>query len=157
MSLLVVAGQALVIYLFLAVILARAGRSLMAGLTRSNYLIVLLLGSAVETGLYHGSSRLSAGLVSAATLIAADRAASALMCRFPRLRRLLTGAPVVLVHDGRIIPEHLRMVRLSEQDVRAAIRKRGYDDLGAVRLAVLELNGEIGVVPRRGADTGGAQ
>jgi uncharacterized membrane protein YcaP (DUF421 family) len=157
MFLLVVVGQSLAIYVFLAVILSRVGRSLMAGLTRFNYLIVLLLGSAVETGLYHGSSRLSAGLVSAATLIAADRAASFLMCRFPRLRRLLTGTPVVLVHNGQFISAHLRQVRLSEQDVRAAIRKRGYEDIDAVRFAIMELNGEIGVVPKRGADSEGSQ
>lgn len=142
MSLLLVAGQSLVIYVFLVVILARVGRSLMAGLTHANYLTIALLGSAVETGLYRGSDSVWAGIVSASTLIAADRAMCWLMNRIPRLRRLLAGGPVILVHDGQFIGNHLRQVRLTEQDVRAAIRKRGYEDLRHVRLAVMELNGQ---------------
>ena len=92
MSLLLVAGQTLAIYVFLVVILSRIGRALMAGLTHFDYLIVALLGSAVETGMYRGSGKLSAGLVSATTLILADHLTSFLMNRWPRLRRLLAGS-----------------------------------------------------------------
>ncbi len=154
MSLLLVVGQTLAIYAFLVIILMRVGRSLMAGLTHVDYLVVALLGSAVETGLYRGSDSLGAGIVSAATLILADRGMSWLMNRWPRLRRLLAGAPVVLVHDGQFVTAHLRQVRLTEQDVRSAIRKRGYENLESVHLAVMEQNGEIGVVPNRRAHRG---
>ncbi len=149
MELLIVVGQTLVIYVFLVVILGRVGHALMAGLTYFNYLVVALLGSAVETGLYHGSDALLPGLTSAATLIAANRATCFLMNRWPRLRRLLVGAPVVLVHDGQFLLANLRRVWLTEQDVETAIRKRGYDSLAVVHLAVMEPNGEIGVVARQ--------
>jgi uncharacterized membrane protein YcaP (DUF421 family) len=76
------------------------------------------------------------------------------MNRWPRLRRLLAGTAVVLVHDGQFVPAHLRQVRLTEDDVRAAIRRRGFDSLNAVRLAIIEPNGEIGVVPVRGVERG---
>jgi uncharacterized membrane protein YcaP (DUF421 family) len=148
MSLLIVVGQSIAIYVFLVVLLARVGRSLMSGLTHANYLVVALLGSAVETGLYHGSDALSAGVVSATTLIAADRVTCWMMNRWPRLRRLLAGGPVVLVHDGRFLHAHLRALRLSEADVRTGMRKRGYDDPQQIHLAVMEPNGEIGVVPK---------
>jgi uncharacterized membrane protein YcaP (DUF421 family) len=147
MSLLPVVGHTLAIYVFVVVILSRVGRSLLAGLTHGDYLVIALLGSAVETGLYHGSDSLSAGIASAATLMVADRFTSSLMNRWPRLRRLLAGAPVVLVHDGQLIPGHLRQVRLSEQAVRAALRKRGYGNLDNVHLAIQERSGRVGVVP----------
>jgi uncharacterized membrane protein YcaP (DUF421 family) len=147
-DLLVVVGQSLAIYVFLVVALGRLGRDQMAGLTPFGYLVIALLGSAVETGLYHGSSSLAAGLVAAATLLLADHATTFLVNRWPRLRRWLCGAPVVLAHDGRVIPEHLRRVRLTEEDLRAAIRERGYEDLADVRLAVLEVDGSVGVVPK---------
>jgi uncharacterized membrane protein YcaP (DUF421 family) len=145
---LIVVGQSLAIYVFLVVTLSRIGPVLMAGLTPFTYLVVALLGSAVETGLYHGSGTLTAGLTSAATVILADRATSAAVCRWPRLRRLLIVEPVVLVQDGRLIAAHLRRARMTEADVRAAVRQRGYDDLAAVRLAVLESNGRVAVVPK---------
>jgi uncharacterized membrane protein YcaP (DUF421 family) len=147
-EILVVIGQSLAIYVFLVVTLSRVGPVIMAGLTPSDYLVVALLGSAVETGLYHGSGALSAGLASAATVILADLGTSALLCRCPRLRRLLVGGPVVLVHDGQLIPAHLRRARMTEEDVRAAVRRHGYDDLAGIRLAVLEPSGRVGVVPK---------
>lgn len=144
--LLTVAGQALAIYVFLVVALARVGRWLLAGLTPFNYLIVALLGSAVESGLYRGSSSLWAGLVSAVTIILADQAMASAVNRWPRLRRWLVGGPVVLVHNGQLIPAHLQHVRLTEDDLAAAIRRRGFE-MHDVRLAVMECNGEVGIVP----------
>ncbi len=148
MEFFIVVGQTLAIYLFLVITLSRVGRGLMAGLTPYHYLVAALLGSAVETGLYHGSDSLWAGLASAATLVLADHTTSALMDRWPRLRRWLAGGPVVLVSNGEVLADHLRQVRLTEADLRAAIRRRGYDDLDDIRLAVMEMSGEVGVVPK---------
>src|SRR5690349_1523957 len=117
MSLLVVVGQTVVIYLFLIVTLSRIGRSLRSELTSIGYVVIALVGSAVETALYQGSGSLAAGLASAATLVAADRATTALMNRWPRLRRWLVGSPVVLVHNGQILLSHLREVRLTPDDL----------------------------------------
>jgi len=148
MLLLLVVAQSLAIYVFLVVVVSRVGRSLMSGLTHANYVVVALLGSAVETGLYCGSNSLRAGVVSALTLIVADRVTCLAMYRWPRLRRMLVGRPVILVHNGEFLHDHLRSVRLSEEDARAAIRKRGYGDVEEIHLAVMEQNGEIGVVPK---------
>jgi uncharacterized membrane protein YcaP (DUF421 family) len=149
MPLLLVAGQTFVIYVFLIVALSRVGRSLIAGLTPIGYMIIALLGSAVETALYRGSTWLSAGLVSAVTLIGADYATSFLVNHWPLLRRWLAGGPVVLIHHGQMVPSHLRQVRLTEQDLMAAIRERGYDSIDQIRFAVLEVDGSVGVVPAR--------
>jgi len=146
-ELLLVVLQSLVIYLFLVVALARFGRMTMAGLTPGGYLIIALLGSAVETGLYRGSSSLAAGLASALTVIAADHLLCTLLRRRPRVRRWLVGRPVVLVHNGRVLQSHLRQVRLTEDDLGVALRQRGYESPERIRLAVLEIDGSVGVVP----------
>ena len=149
--LLTVVWHTLAIYLFLIVGLSRIGRSLMAERTLPAYLVIALLGSAVETGLYAGSALLAAGLVSVTTLLAADRALTALLTRSAPLRRFLIGTPIVLVHDGQPIPSQLRRVGFTERDLLAAIRERGYANLDEVRFAVMEVNGSVGVVPRERA------
>lgn len=147
MQILLIVGQSLAIYLFLVIALARFGRMAMAGLTPGGYLIIALLGSAVETGLYRGSTSLAAGLASALTVIAADQLLCVGLRRWPRVRRWLIGRPVVLVHNGRVLMAHLRQVRLTEDDLLAALRQRGYESAERVRLAVLEIGGSVGVVP----------
>ena len=146
-ELLLVIVQSLVIYLFLVIALARFGRMTMAGLTPGGYLIIALLGSAVETGLYRGSNSLSAGLASALTVITTDYFLCVLLRRWPRARRWLVGHPMVLNHNGRVLMAHLRRARLTEEDLHAALRRRGYESPERIRLAVLEVGGSVGVVP----------
>src|SRR5579875_947194 len=141
--------QSLVIYLFLIVLLYSIGRSLIAQQTLPAYLIVALLGSAVESGLYAGSGSFLAGLTAAATLLVANRVLTSLLVRWALLRRLLIGTPIVLVHDGQIIWPHLRRTATTERDLLAAIRERGYASIAEVRYAVMEVSGEVGVVPRQ--------
>ncbi len=142
-----VVGQSLVIYVYLILFLSLVGRRQMAQLTLIEYLIIALLGSSVETGLYAGNTSLPAGLVSAGTILVANRVLDHIMTRWRPLRRLLLAPPILLVSDGQIIQSHLHAAHLTEKDVMAAVRLRGYDSLDAVRFAVLEPNGAIGVVP----------
>lgn len=145
---LVVVWHTLVIYLVLIGGLSRMGRSLMAERTLPTYLTIALLGSAVETGLYAGSGSLAAGLASAATLLIANRVLTVLLTRSVALRHLLIGTPIVLVHDGQLVWPHLRQVGMTEQEIMAAIRERGYERLDDVHFAVMEVNGAVGVIPR---------
>jgi uncharacterized membrane protein YcaP (DUF421 family) len=71
-----------------------------------------------------------------------------LMLRSKRLRHLVVGNPVVLVHRGQFVQEHLRRVGLVEADVEQAMRERGFGDVKEVEFAVLEADGSINVVPR---------
>ncbi len=148
LALLRIAAQTVVIYLGLIVGLRLIGRHQMAELTLVDYLIIALLGSAVETGLYGGSGSLAAGLVSVTVLLLTNRGLALVINRVPAVRRGLVGTPVVLVHDGQLIPAHLRAEGMTREDLLQGIRRRGYDQLEDVRFAVLEVDGRISVVPR---------
>ena len=144
--LLIVAGTTVGIYLFLIVILRIIGRRQLAQLSVLDLVVVLLLGSAVETAMIHGDLSLPAGLVSAGTLIVLNRLMSWLFLRSPRLSQLVNGGPILLVHDGRVLESHLHRVGLTRPDLDAALRGRGFAGTAGVRAAVLETDGSISVV-----------
>jgi len=146
-SLAIVAGTTTVIYLFLIALLRIFGRRELAQLTIVDLIVVLILGSAVETAMIHGNLTLPAGLTSAATLLVLNRLLTLVFLRSDRLRHLVGGGPVLLVHNGAVVEEHLRRTGMSPADVTEAVRGRGYDDLAQVRFAVLETDGEVTVVP----------
>ncbi len=150
-SLVLVAAQSVAIYLFLVLMLVSTGRRTMAQLTLIEFVTVALLGSAVETGLYRGSSSLGAGLVSAATILLANRGFSFLQVHVPVVRRAFSARPVLLACRGRLIGPNLAHLGMTENDVLAGIRRRGYEKLDDVRYVVLEPNGEIGAVPETGS------
>jgi uncharacterized membrane protein YcaP (DUF421 family) len=144
--LLIVAGTTAGIYVFLIVGLRLFGRRQLAQLTGLDLVVVLLLGSAVETAMIHGDLSLPAGLISAGTLFVMNRLLTVVFLHSPRLSQLVNGGPILLVHDGEVIESQCRRVGMTRPDLDAALRGRGYADPASVREAVYETDGTISVV-----------
>lgn len=137
-----------VIYLFLVAALSLLGHRQTAELSMTELVVIMIIGSSVETAMVAGNTSLLAGLTSALTLLLGNRALSVLLRRFPRLRRLLVGHPILLFYKGRFLTKRIEAAGLTEDDVREGIRERGYDNLDEVKLAVLEIDGTISAVPK---------
>ncbi len=134
--LLVVAGSTAAIYVFLVVLIRIFGKHTTAQLSAIDLVIIMLLGSSVETSMVNGSSLLRAGFVSAALLIALNA-----------FRNVVCGGPTILVNKGTFVDEHLKRVGLTHADVLEALREREFGDLAEIRLAVLEADGTVNVIP----------
>ncbi|MDO8485138.1 MAG: DUF421 domain-containing protein [Candidatus Limnocylindrales bacterium] len=59
----------------------------------------------------------------------------------------MVGEPRLLVHDGRLLTKALREEKVGAEQVRAAVRAQGLARLEDVRVAVLETDGSISVIP----------
>ena len=146
-DLLAVVAQTLAIYVFLIGCISLFGRRQFAQITFVELVVIMILGSSVETAMVAGNTSLPAGLISATTLLLADRLFAFLLARWSWLRRLIIRGPVILVRDGAFVAGNLRKVGLTEADVEMAIRGRGYSGLSDVRYAVFEIDGSIAVIP----------
>jgi len=140
-------GATTVVYVFLIAGLRLLGRRQLGQLTVLDLVVVLVLGSAVETAMIHGDTSLRVGLVSAATLLILNRLLTLLLVHSRRFRHLVNGGPKLLVHRGAILDEHLVRAGMTEEDLVEALRARGYEGPEGVRAAVLETDGTVSVVP----------
>jgi uncharacterized membrane protein YcaP (DUF421 family) len=122
----------------------------MGQLTVIDLLLVICLGSAVETAMINGNTSLRAGLISATTLFAANFVLTKGFLRFKRFRHLVGSGPILLIHDRQFVHENLRRTGFTEEDVTEALRSREFNDINKVRFAVLEVDGSINVVPMHG-------
>lgn len=64
-----------------------------------------------------------------------------------RLRKLLNGAPVLLMDNGVIYREAMAHVRLDLSEFLAMCRQQGYFDLSGIAGAVMEYNGKLSILP----------
>ena len=133
--------------MFLIAGLRLVGRRQLGQLTVLDLVVVLVLGSAVETAMIHGNTSLPVGLVSAATLLILNRLLTLLLVHSRRFRHLVNGGPMLLVHRGAILDEHLVRAGMTAEDLVEALRARGYEGPEGVRAAVLETDGTVSVVP----------
>ncbi len=137
-----------ILYLFLILVLSLTGYRQAAELSATELVVIMLLGSSVETALIAGDTSLLAGLVSAATLLVANRILTYFQKRVPWLQRAFGGRAILLVHNGRILMGPMQQAGLTEDDVMEGLRLRGYAKLEQVQYAVLERDGTISVVPQ---------
>lgn len=54
----------------------------------------------------------------------------------------------MLVHDGRLIAQHLKHEGITLEDLNQAFREHGVGEISDVHLAVLEVDGSISVLRR---------
>ena len=146
MELLTVGVHTLVIYIFLVIGLSLLGHRETAQLGLVEIVIIMVLGSAVETAMVAGDTSLQAGLVAAAILMVCNRGMTRLFGRLGWLRRAVIGHPITLVYNGRILTRRAQVAGLSEDDILEGIRERGYNTLDQVRYAILEIDGNISVI-----------
>jgi uncharacterized membrane protein YcaP (DUF421 family) len=144
-----VAGSTAIIYLFLVATIRVFGRRTLSQLSTLDLLIVVLLGSAVETSMVQASTRFEGAFVSATVLLVLNKILAAAMLRSKKLRNFVGGGPTVLVNNGQVVDEHLIRAGISREDLLEACREREVGDLAEVRLAVMEPDGVINVVSKR--------
>lgn len=140
--------RTVLVYAALLVGLRLMGKREMGQMTVFDLVVLLLISNAVQNAMVGPDSSLTGGLIAAAVLLLVNRLVALLRLRSVRLRRVIEGVPTVLVSDGRFIDAALRREGLDRSEVETALREHGVAGLEGVRLAVLEPDGSISVVPQ---------
>lgn len=144
----VIAARTAIVLIVLFLGIRVFGKRQLSGLNLYDLVVVLLLANAVQNAMTRGSGVLAVGIVSAGTLLVLERLLGTLLVKRPWLEAHLVGTPTVVVQDGKLERDYMRREGVTEEEIMAAIRQYGLGDLSEVRLAVLEVDGSLSVVPR---------
>ncbi len=139
--------RTVVVYAVLLLGLRLAGKRELGQMTPFDLVVLLIISNAVQNAMVGPDTSLNGGLLAAVVLLVANWGLGRLGLRSRRLRNELLGTPTLLVHDGKMVPSHLRLEGVTEEEVMQALREHGVADLKSVKLAVLEVDGTISVVP----------
>jgi uncharacterized membrane protein YcaP (DUF421 family) len=119
-------------------------------MTPFDLVLVLLIANAVQNAMVGTDVTVLGGLTAAATLLALNRGVAFAADRIPLFRKALEGEPVLILHNGELIEKHILKAGLSDDMVLQAIREHGFEDAKQIRMAVLEVDGTISIVPTGG-------
>ncbi|HEU4649695.1 MAG TPA: YetF domain-containing protein [Gemmatimonadales bacterium] len=139
-----------VVYVFLLALLRLTGKRQVGQLAPFDLVLLLVLSNAVQNSMNAGDNSLVGGLVAAGTLVGLNLVVGQLTYRNKTLEQLIEGRPEVLIHNGKLYPAALADASLTHHELQAALRQAGCACIEDVHYAVLENNGQISVVPRRG-------
>lgn len=64
------------------------------------------------------------------------------------LRRFISGVPIVLISNGKIIEQGLNKAKFDINDLLEESRRNGYFDISEIEYAVMEQNGSVSFLPK---------
>lgn len=135
--------RAIVIFFFLWIITRVVGRSTVGELSTFQLILFITMGDMVQQAVTQQDYSVTAGILAISVFAVLTVVLSWVNLRWPRLRSITHGVPVVILRDGQPIDRSMRRERLSDDDLMAAARQQGFEYLTDIRLAVLEANGAI--------------
>ena len=140
--------RSVVVYLFLLAAFRFTGKRQVGQLTPFDLVVLLVISNVVQNAVIGPDNSLGGGLLGAVVILALNGLLVEVTYRSKRLRRVLEASPTVLVHNGKLVERNLARERITLDDLHAAMRRAGVVDIAHVRVAVLEENGGISVIPR---------
>ena len=135
--------RAVIVFFFLWLITRAVGRTTLGELSSFQLILFITMGDLVQQAVTQQDYSITAAALAVATFAMLTIALSWLDTRFPRLRPVTHGRPIVVDRAGEPQQQTMRSLRLPEHDLRAAARQQGIADLRDVELAVMEENGRI--------------
>jgi uncharacterized membrane protein YcaP (DUF421 family) len=140
--------RGIVVFFALYVLMRIIGRRELSKLEPFDLILLIILGDAVQQGLTQDDYSLTGGLLAVGTIAVLQVTVSFLNFRFPRLRPVLNGEPIVIVQDGKPIEKNLRRERLTLDDLAESARMQGIGSLDEVAWGVLETSGTISFIKK---------
>jgi uncharacterized membrane protein YcaP (DUF421 family) len=129
--------------IFSGMILLRiAGRKSVSQMTVATTVIMISIGTTIVQPI--ANNHLWRAIGSAAVFIVILLIMEYLQVKLDWLERLMNGRATILIENGFVVSQNLRAVRMTVDQVEMQLRQKGISNIGDVKFATLESNGQIG-------------
>jgi uncharacterized membrane protein YcaP (DUF421 family) len=133
------------VYLLLRVV----GRRELAQMAPIDFILLIVLGDAIQQGLTQDDYSVTGALIVIVTIAIIQVTLGYVTFKSSRLRNVMEGEPIVLVEDGRVIERNLRRSRIATEELAEEARLSQVSSLSDVAWAVLETSGKISIIPKQ--------
>ena len=143
---LVVRGTVMYLLIFALLRVSQVRQS--SNLSVTDILVIILIAEAAAPALGGGNaSSILDGVIPVLTIMFWSFVLNRLGYRFPAIDRLVHPPPLPLVRGGRLIRRNMRRVLITEEELKTQLRREGVDDYRQVKVADMEGDGSISVIP----------
>jgi|SRR5919201_1829044 uncharacterized membrane protein YcaP (DUF421 family) len=138
--------RAAILWAFVLLVMRALGRKELAQISPFEFVLLVVVGDLIQQGVTEQDTSVTAAMLAVATLALLTIALSYISFRFQSTSRVVEGIPVVIIREGSLLRQVLRIERLSVEEVSDAAREQGIEDLRQVRWGVLEADGTFSFV-----------
>ena len=141
--------RAAVAFALILFVTRAAGRRDLSSMEPFDLILLVVIGDLVQQGVTQSDYSVTGAAIVVCTLASLTIGVSWLNKRFPVLRPVLEGEPVILIEHGEPIQRNLRRENVTLGELAAQARQSQIADLSDVEWAVLETNGRISFIPAK--------
>ncbi len=124
------------------------GKRQVGELQPSELVVAIMISDLATIPMSDSAIPLANGIIPILTLIASEIVASICALKSPKIRKILTGAPSVIIRNGKIDRKEMSKNRYNLEDLAEALRMKDYFSFDDVYMAILETNGTLSVIPK---------
>jgi uncharacterized membrane protein YcaP (DUF421 family) len=141
---LVIRGSA--IYWFLFLIFRFVMRRDTGSIAIADVLLLVIVADAAQNAMSGGYTSITDGMILVGVIVGWNYALDWASFHFDAVRRFSEPPPLLLIQKGRILHRNLRREYITVQDLLSLLRQQGIDDVGEVKKAYLEGDGQFSVI-----------
>ncbi|MBL0355789.1 MAG: DUF421 domain-containing protein [Chitinophagaceae bacterium] len=138
--------RCIAVYFFVIIAIRVFGKKELAQLTVVDLVFILLISNSVQNAMIGENNKLQGGLVAATALFCINYILKWVLYRNKNVSELLQGKAVLLIYKGQLQHYNLKEAEITIDEIQAAVREHGVEDVQHVDLAMLEVDGNISVI-----------
>jgi uncharacterized membrane protein YcaP (DUF421 family) len=138
--------RATALFLFVWGLMRIMGKRELAELTAFELVLLISIGDLIQQGVTQEDMSITGAFLAVGTIGMWILVFSYASFRWKSARPVIEGFPVVVVRDGELLEEMLRIERLTKEEVLDAAREQGIADLRDIRIGILEADGKFSFI-----------
>src|SRR5436190_2238030 len=141
--------RGIVLFAFMYLLMRVIGRRELSSLAPFDLFLLIVLGDSIQQGLTQDDYSVVGAVLAVSTFAIMQFLVSYTSFRFPRLRPVLEGEPIVIIQDGKPIERNIKRERLTVEEVLEEARLSQISSLDEIEWAVLEPSGNISFIEKK--------
>jgi uncharacterized membrane protein YcaP (DUF421 family) len=138
--------RATAIFFFIWVVSRALGKRELAEMSAFELMLLVVVGDFVQQGVTQNDFSVTGAMFAVGTLACWVLIFSYVSFRWRKSDPVLFGIPAVVVRDGEVLEDVLKVERVPVDEVLMAAREAGIDDLAKVHVGIIEADGRFSFI-----------
>lgn len=138
--------RTILLYAFIILAVRIMGKRQISDMQTSELVITLVISDIAAIPMQNVEQPLLVGLLPIAVLVSLEIIVSIIMLKSNKFRKVICGNPVIIITEGKILKDRLKMLRISYEDLYSLLRQQGIFDVNQVQYGIVETNGSVSIL-----------
>ncbi len=146
---LIMVFRTIILYSLGLFVMRLMGKRSVGQLSPFDFLIAVIIGSAIAIPMEHEKIPLLHGVIPIITILFVNYLLCWLIKKSRTVEDILQGKSTVLIEDGKVLIENLKRERITLADLLILLRDKDVEQVDEIKEAVIEPNGKLSIIKKR--------